>query len=163
MVVYLEAEQAGPNPPKLPPSPEIRQRNATFTPGFMAVVKGQTVEMPNDDDVRHNVYSTSADNAFDLGIYDAGDSRSVTLEHPGEVDIHCSVHESMNGTIFVSPSPWYATVAADGRFAIEALPPGRYRLRTWSERLPVAQLFLRVLPGATVPVTVTIGLPAQAE
>lgn len=156
LVVYLEVEQrTGSRKPARPA--EIRQKNAVFTPGFLAVQQGQTVRMPNDDDVRHNVYSYSGENEFDLGIYPSGVTRSVTFEHPGAVEIHCSIHESMNGTVFVSPSPWYAQVDAAGRFVIDDLPPGRYRLRTWSERLPRAEMFLRVVPGATLPVTVVVG------
>jgi plastocyanin len=157
IVVYLEIEQpnGGARRPARPP--EIRQKNATFTPGFLAVQAGQTVRMPNDDDVKHNVYSYSGENEFDLGIYPAGETRSVTLDHPGVVEIHCSIHETMNGTIFVAPSPWYARVDAAGRFVIEDLPPGRYRLRTWSERLPRAEMFLRAMPGSTLSVNVDIG------
>jgi hypothetical protein len=42
----------------------------------------------------------------------------------------------MNATIFVAPGPHFAILATDGRFAIDDVPPGRYRLSTWCERLP---------------------------
>lgn len=156
IVVYVQPERD----PKAEPAlrrPEIRQVNARFTPSFMAVAEGQTIQMPNDDDIDHNVYSTSKGNEFDLGIYEAGQVRSVKLENPGQVDIHCSIHESMNATVFVSPSPWFARVEPDGRFTIPDLPPGRYRLRTWSQRLPTTEMFLRIRPGETFETNVVIG------
>ena len=45
----------------------------------------------------------------------------------------------MNATIVVSPSPYFATVGEDGAFEIRGIPPGRYRVRTWCERLPSAE------------------------
>jgi len=163
LVVYVQPERSEEDPSGKARRPEIRQRNARFTPSFMAISEGQVVEMPNDDDIDHNVYSASGENRFDLGIYASGESRSVRFDHAGQVDIHCSIHESMNATVFVSPSPWYARVGSDGRFAIGDLPPGRYRLRTWSERLPRAEMFLRVRPGTTLETTVVIGAPADGE
>jgi len=163
IVVYVQPERAEGEPVPAPAKAEIRQQNAHFTPEFSVVTRGQNITMPNDDDIDHNVYSASENNRFDLGIYEAGQVRSVKLQHPGQVDIHCSIHESMNATVFVSPTPWYARVAADGRFAIDGLEPGRYRLRTWSKRLPRAEMFLRVRPGEAVPAHVVIGAPTASD
>jgi len=121
-----------------PPGESVRivQENATFSPSFRMVVKGQEVEMPNLDRIYHNAFSYSRPNDFDLGIYPAGESRSIRFEHAGIVKTYCSIHESMSLTIFVSPSPWFARVRSDGEFSIRGVPPGRYVLRTWAERLP---------------------------
>ena len=116
----------------------IRQRNAYFAPDFLAIAVGQTVDMPNDDQIFHNVFSFSKPNDFDLGLYPSGQSRQVTFEHAGLVKIYCSIHESMSGTIFVSPSPWFAVAKANGDFEIAGIPPGRHTLRVWNEKLPEA-------------------------
>ena len=106
-VVYLAAEGApAPAPAK---RATIRQRNAYFAPDFLAIAVGQSVDMPNDDAIFHNVFSFSKPNDFDLGLYPAGESRHVTFEHAGVVKIYCSIHETMSGTIFVSPSPCVPT------------------------------------------------------
>jgi plastocyanin len=116
--------------------PEIHQKNARFAPSFLAVAAGQTIAMPNDDRIYHNVFSYSKPNDFDLGLYPAGDSRSVPMRHPGVVKLYCSIHESMNGTVFVAPTRWFAVAGADGSFSLPGVPPGRHRLRTWNEKLP---------------------------
>jgi plastocyanin len=125
----------------------IRQRNAYFAPDFLAIAAGQSVDMPNDDAIFHNVFSFSKPNDFDLGLYPAGESRRVTFEHPGVVKIYCSIHESMSGTIFVSPSPWFAVARSTGDFEIRGIPPGRHTLHVWNEKLPEAVRELTLRPG----------------
>jgi len=156
VVVYLEPLDAPPPRPPATPRPTVHQRDARFAPRFLAVAAGQTVEMPNDDAIYHNVFSYSKPNDFDLGLYPAGQSRAVSLRHPGMVKLYCSIHESMTGTIFVAPSPWFATVSADGRFAIPGVPPGRYRLATWPERLPATRREITVRAGEAAPLTVAL-------
>jgi len=143
----------------VPPAVEIRQKDARFSPSFRAIVKGQTVDMPNVDTIYHNVFSFSRPNDFELGTYPVGESRSVTFEHAGVVKTYCSIHESMNATIFVAPNPFFSVVAANGRVAIEGIPAGRFRLEAWSEKLPKFSREIVVAAGAihelTVPIVAT--------
>ena len=135
VVVYLAPEPGVAVPPATRPA-SLHQKDAAFAPRFLAVQAGQSVAMLNDDQIFHNVFSYSKPNDFDLGLYAAGESRDVTFKHPGAVKLYCSIHESMNGTIFVAPTPWFAVADADGRFALRGVPPGKHRLRTWNEKLP---------------------------
>jgi plastocyanin len=152
IVVYLEAVAAP--APKAPAGVEIRQHLARFEPGFTVVPVGALVRMPNDDTIFHNVFSYSRPNDFDLGMYGAGEARTVRFQQPGLVRIYCSIHERMNGLIFVTPSSLYAMPAEGGAYRIGAVPPGRYRLHVWSERLPVwtRELTLSAGEGAVVEV-----------
>jgi plastocyanin len=148
VVVYLDApEDAKGSGPAPGPAAELRQRHARFSPGFLVVTAGQEVVMPNDDDIYHNVFSFSAPNDFDLGLYPSGQSRSVVFEHPGVVRLYCSIHESMNGTVFVAPTSFATTVDEEGRFRLPDVPEGPWRLRAWSEKLPEAERALRVGTG----------------
>jgi len=146
VVVYLESGAPRRAPRR---GAALRQREAQFAPAFLAVGTGDPVAMPNEDDIFHNVFSFSAPNDFDLGLYPGGESRSVTFHHAGVVKVYCSIHEAMSATIFVAPTPWYAVAGADGRFAIEGVPPGRYRVRTWAEKLPPTARELQVGSGVT--------------
>lgn len=154
VVVYLAADGAAAGAP--PPPTAIRQKAARFVPRFLAVAAGQTVAMPNDDTIFHNVFSYSKPNDFDLGLYAGGDSRSVTLRHPGVVKLYCSIHESMSGTVFVSPTPWFATAYADGTFEVRDVPPGRHVLRTWNEKLPGTERAIEVPARGEVAVEVPL-------
>jgi plastocyanin len=146
LVVYLEG---GPPSSGRSAGPELRQREARFSPPFLAVAAGDAVSMPNDDDIFHNVFSFSSPNDFDLGLYPSGESREVAFGHPGVVKIYCSIHEAMSATIFVAPTRWFAVADADGGFALRDVPPGRYRLRTWAERLPPSEREVDVGAGVT--------------
>jgi hypothetical protein len=156
VVVYLEPLDGRAPPLPAGPRPTVHQRNARFAPRFLAVAAGQSVDMPNDDAIYHNVFSYSKPNDFDLGLYPSGHSRTVTLRHPGAVKLYCSIHESMTGAIFVAPSPWFAVVGADGRFAIPGVPAGRYAFATWSERLPGTRRELALRSGETLELDVAL-------
>lgn len=156
LVVYLEPTGDEARRPAAP-TERVHQKDATFSPGFLAITVGQTVEMRNDDAIYHNVFSVSKPNDFDLGIYPSGQSRAVTFRHPGVVRTYCSIHESMRGTIFVSPSPHFATLDGAGRFSIRGIPPGTHRVRTWCERLPDATATVEVRAGRTTNVELPIG------
>jgi plastocyanin len=156
LVVSLEGTASTPPSPPPTATAVIHQREASFVPAFLVVAPGQTVVMPNDDTIFHNVFSYSKPNDFDLGLYGNGTSRTVTFHHPGVVRIYCSIHESMNGVIVVAPSPYFDTVDAAGAFEIRNVPPGTYRLRTWNERLPEAAAEVTVGAGETPAVEVRI-------
>jgi plastocyanin len=134
----------------------ISQKNAKFSPSFLVVARGQTVEMPNDDTIFHNVFSYSKPNEMELGLYPKGESRSVVFPHAGVVRVYCSIHESMSATIFVAPSPYHALADASGGFEIRAVPPGRYRLRTWNQMLPEGSGEVEVISARETRVQVPI-------
>ena len=156
VVVYLDG--TGGDLDYSPPRdvPKISQRDARFAPSFLVVARGQTVEMPNDDTIVHNVFSYSKPNELDLGLYPKGQSRLVMLRHAGVVRVYCSIHESMSATIFVAPSPYYVLADATGDFQIRGVPRGSYRLRTWNEMLPEASRDVEVRDGRDTRVDVAI-------
>ena len=157
IVVFLEPVEAPAEAAGAKSRARIRQRNASFTPGFLTVEAGSSVAMPNDDAIFHNVFSYSKGNAFDLGLYPSGESRSVEFKTPGVVKLYCSIHESMNATVFVAPSRHHAAVDARGRFAMRNVPAGDYRLRTWCERLPETNRQITVTDGRNGPIEIRIG------
>jgi plastocyanin len=159
IVVYV-APLPGVTPPVPAATPELHQKNANFSPGFLAIAAGQRVAMPNDDDIYHNVFSYSKPNDFDLGLYASGKSRDVTFKHPGAVNLYCSIHESMNGTIFVSPTPWFAVADADGRFTLHGVPPGARVLKTWNEKLPETEHAIDVAASGTTSIEMSL-LPTR--
>jgi plastocyanin len=55
----------------------------------------------NEDPVRHNVYSPTEPDSFDLGAYATGQSRSVSFQAEGEHEVKCSIHVNMKLTITV--------------------------------------------------------------
>jgi plastocyanin len=163
LVAYLEPLGGAPAPSVPGAVPKIYQKDARFSPKFLAIAAGQTVAMPNDDAIYHNVFSYSTPNDFDLGLYPAGESRSVTFRHAGVVRTYCSIHESMSGTIFVAPTRYFAVIKASGDFEIRDVAPGRYKLTTWCERLPAVTREIQVQPGKSASVDLVIGSAAASR
>lgn len=160
VVVYLEGLDALALSPLRGRTLEIHQKNASFSPSFLAIAAGEKVIMPNDDVIFHNVFSYSTPNDFDLGLYPHGEQREKTFLYAGVVRIYCSIHESMNATIFVSPSSLFAVAKPSGDFTIRDVPPGKYRLRTWNRRLPPASQLVDV--GSGEPVVANLFVAADA-
>lgn len=110
----------------------ISQRGARFQPEFLVVPVGQTVDMPNDDRITHNVFSVSPPKRFDLGHYPQGEKRSVRFDKPGIVELYCNIHENMQATVLVAPSTFFARPNADGQYRIAELPVGKYPVTAYS-------------------------------
>jgi plastocyanin len=112
----------------------LEQRNREFLPHVMAISVGSTVAFPNFDPVFHNVFSTSPASPFDLGLYKAGEAREFTFPKEGIVRLGCNLHANMSAYIAVVDAPAYVVTDGDGGFAFKHLPPGKYKLKAWSER-----------------------------
>lgn len=130
-VVWVEGPPAA-DPPAAPFT--IETKDKTFGPSLLIVPAGATVAFPNGDAIRHNVFSVSGANRFDLGLYGKGESRQVVLKDPGIVRVFCNVHSQMASTIVVVPNRFATRVRRDGSFSIEGVPAGRHRLHVWDER-----------------------------
>jgi hemoglobin len=111
----------------------IEQRNREFAPHVLAIPVGSSVTFPNFDSVYHNVFSRSASQPFDLGIYRGGQARELIFTKQGVVRIACNLHANMSAYIAVVSAPHYVIADATGRFTFHNLTPGRYRLRAFTE------------------------------
>jgi plastocyanin len=156
VVVYLEPIEPGPELTAHASAPTVRQREQRFSPAFLVVSVGQSVVFTNEDAIYHRIFSYSDPNAFDLQVLTRGESGAVTLEKPGVVHFYCGLHPAESGTIFVTPSPWFATAEASGEYQIADVPPGQYRLWTWSEGNAPAAHDVTVRAGASAQVDVAI-------
>ena len=134
------------------------QRDANFDPHVLPVVKGTTVRWPNEDDIFHNVFSMSDAKQFDLGYYKKEKEPEVLFDVVGKVDVFCAIHTKMHCVILVLPNPYFKMADEKGRYRIENVPAGTYRVRGWHERLP-AQFKEVVVPSVgEVKVDFTLGV-----
>jgi plastocyanin len=111
----------------------LRQKNKSFEPHLLVVTKGSLVDFPNLDPWFHNVFSLFNGKKFDLGLYEAGTSRTVHFDREGVSYIFCNIHPEMSAVVVVVSSPYFAQVNKSGDFLIPGVPPGRYALHVWSE------------------------------
>jgi plastocyanin len=126
--------------PKDPPAgatgktPQLVQRNKSFEPHVIVVQVGSLIQFPNKDPFFHNIFSMYDGKRFDLGLYEAGTSRSVRFDRPGVSFLFCNIHAEMSAVVIVVDTPYFAMSDRAGHLTIPDVPDGRYQMHVWYER-----------------------------
>jgi plastocyanin len=122
----LRAQDSGPRP-------QLVQKNKQFVPHVTAVEVGSVVDFPNHDPFFHNVFSLFNGKRFDLGLYEAGSTRSVHFDRAGICYIFCNIHPQMSAIVVVVDTPYFAVSNRQGDVTIPDVPAGHYKLNLWEE------------------------------
>ena len=154
VVVYLESVPGSNKRPAA--APAMRQRGEQFTPHVLPVLAGSTVQFPNEDPIYHNVFSLSRARTFDLGRYARGASKSVLFPSASLVQVFCHIHADMSGYVLVLQNPYFVQPDSQGRFSLDGIPPGTYRLVAWHERIRPNGTMVQVSAGGATRVSVSI-------
>jgi len=148
VVVFIEHIEGTYQPAQ--EKPILDQLNMVFIPHVLPILTGTTVQFPNSDEVRHNVFSPSKIKPFNLGTYSKGVTREVLFDKAGVVTLLCNVHTEMSAFIIVLENPYFAKTGPDGTFIINDVPEGKYIIKTWHEKLKEKSLNVIVKEGKTV-------------
>lgn len=150
-LVYIENVTNTFDPPK--EHAVMDQKNMTFIPHVLPLIKGTTVDFLNSDMVQHNVYSPDAvaDNV-NLGTWLKGEVRSFTFNKLGIASMLCNVHVDMLAYVLVLQNPYFARVNNDGSFSITNLPEGKYTVKLWNERYKAEDRQVEVKANVSVTV-----------
>ena len=152
-------------------SASMKQEGRQFVPNLLVVQKGTNVSFPNLDAIFHNVFSVTPDHSFDLGSYQKGESKSVTMAKSGVVSVYCNMHPEMVGHVLVVPNGFYVRTGNDGFFKLQNVPAGRRRIVAWAPNSKpvvaetevsesgVVTLELELKKGRSTPHTKKDGLP----
>ncbi|MBD5781964.1 hypothetical protein IEN85_20865 [Pelagicoccus sp. NFK12] len=140
------------------PKASVVQRDGSFFPHITPIVAGSEIEWPNRDDIYHNVFSMSDVKPFDLGMYKSSDdAKSLVFEKTGKIDVFCAIHSQMHCVVLVLPNPWFSKSDRKGRFEIPDVPPGKYRLKAWHERLPSKFIDIEVPAEGEIEIDIEMG------
>lgn len=124
------------------PAAEIEQKGKQFIPSVSVIQTGTSVSFPNNDTVRHHVYSFSPAKTFELKLYAGTPAKPVDFDKPGTVVIGCNIHDRMVGYIHVVDTPHFVKSDAAGKARLDDLAPGKYILKGWHHSLlPNGQAF----------------------
>ena len=134
-VVYAEPA-SGPQMAKGLAKAEIEQKARKFAPLVSVVQTGAEVSFPNNDTVRHHVYSFSAPKQFDIKLYSGVPGKPVTFDKPGTVVIGCHIHDQMVADVHIVGTPYFGKTDAAGTIKLEGLSNGKYQLKAWHYGLP---------------------------
>jgi plastocyanin len=80
----------------------ISQKGKAFSESEVALKKGDALVFLNDDNVVHNVLSTTPGNQFNLGSIGPGHSTPVTFDKAGNIQVLCAIHPTMKMLVKVS-------------------------------------------------------------
>jgi plastocyanin len=157
VVVYLkEVAYGGPLPIR---KAELRQKHETFVPHVIAIMRGSSVDFPNDDPIFHNVFSLSGAASSNLGRYPPRPRKAQKFTKAGIVKVFCDIHSHMSATILVLDHPYFTVPDVDGSFELANIPTGQYTIVGWHERVGERIASVRVERGR--PATVTLSLPVE--
>jgi hypothetical protein len=148
-VVWLEGQF--PRPRQLPVR-QMSQKNLDFVTPLLVVRTGTRVEFPNLDDTHHNIFSFSPIARFDLGRY-TGEVRPIPsqlFDKPGLVTVRCDIHEHMRGLVLVVDSPHFTISDEAGRFRLEGVPAGSFKLKAWLSSRKTLEQPLQSTGGGTL-------------
>lgn len=136
VVVWLAPADAmlRPSSPHATPGARLTQKDKRFSPELLVVPVGSNVEFPNRDPFFHNVFSLFEGKRFDLGLYQAGETRQVRFDREGVSYIFCNIHSEMHAVVIALSTPYYTVSRTDGEFMIPDVPPGNYQMHVWYER-----------------------------
>lgn len=141
---------------------EMAQQKRQFVPDVLVIPVGTEVRFPNNDTVRHHVYSFSPAKKFELKLYAGTPANPVLFDQPGVVVLGCNIHDQMVAWLVVVETPYYAQTTAPAATArLDKVPAGAYRLRVWHAGLPVGapayeQALTVTEPGPAAPIVVKL-------
>ncbi|WP_409419645.1 methylamine utilization protein [Marinomonas sp. RS-M-Aa-14] len=109
------------------------QVDESFLPRVLVVQKGQYVNFPNSDDIRHHVYSFSEPKTFEIKLYKGTDVEPILFDTPGLVVLGCNIHDDMIGYIIVADN--MLTLKTDKNGQVRLPVKQGDKVSVWSERL----------------------------
>ena len=113
----------------------LDQKECLFSPHVLAISAGGSVDLLNSDNVMHNLHSWSIKNAgFNEGV-SGGGKMTKKFDLPEVIKITCDVHKWMSAYVVVKANPYFTVTDENGRFKIENVPAGSYKLEAWQEKL----------------------------
>ena len=140
------------NPPagmKAPTEPVVvDQEDCMYRPRVQGAVEGQKIEFKNSDQTMHNVHAFSGTKT----LFNAPQQpKSAPMDKDPKatdvVKLQCDVHPWMRGYVVYSKSPLFAVSKADGTFEIKDVPPGKYTVEAWHEKLGTQKAEITVEEG----------------
>ncbi len=141
----------------------LDQKGCRYVPHVIGVQQGGSVEFRNSDLTMHNIHTMPTEVGNEtIDISQGPKGAPVTrqfLKPELMMPVRCNNHPWMNAFINVSPTPFFAVSAADGRFDLRGLPPGDYVLAAVHEKL--GEKTMNVHVAANGPTKAEFGFAAK--
>jgi hypothetical protein len=158
VIVWLADARSG-KPLPLPRRFELTNERCSLEPRVQAAVVGGTLNVKNADPTLHRTRFLLAGTDSTVALVTEHDRGQVVptqkvLAHPDRLEVRCDAHPWTHAWIQVFDHPYFDVTGRDGQFAIDSVPPGRYRLMAWQERLGTKEMEVTVEAGREAKVEV---------
>lgn len=110
---------------------EIEQRGLKFLPLVSVIQTGSRVSFPNNDKVKHHIYSFSPAKKFDQKLYSGAAAGVQVFDKPGTVVLGCNIHDRMVAYVKVLDTPIFAKTDASGNAHLELPATGKFVVKVW--------------------------------
>jgi plastocyanin len=129
----------------------LRIERCVFEPAVISMSATQTVDIENGDATMHSVRGSSdGKQVFSTHLPMKNMTIDKRLRQPGLISVDGGTDRPwMRAWIQVLPHPYHAVTDDDGRFVIEQIPPGTYRLTAWHPELGTQTIEVEISDGAT--------------
>jgi plastocyanin len=116
---------------RVPTVKSIDQKEMRFVPETVGIGTGDRVRFTNSDPQSHNISLADPRLRFSDTIAPRQEAvetfaKASGIRHP--FALGCTFHSQMQGWIYVFDHPFFQVTKNDGRFRLEHVPPGDYRL-----------------------------------
>lgn len=128
-VVYFEGGNIKPLGNKT--SAEIIQKSKRFNPLITVVQTGSQVYFPNQDSVRHHVYSFSPIKKFELKLYSGIPANPVLFDKAGTAVLGCNIHDTMLAYVHVVDTPHFTKTDSKGMARLATQSDTGVQIKVW--------------------------------
>ena len=144
VMVWLEPDPEV-KPRQLPIHPDLKEvrndsliielKNCRFQPHVHTGRLGQSLIIRNSDVVPHAVKSSESDSPIGTRLYPAKQSFTFVKMPVSKsaIFLDCPIHPEMRGLVRFFDHPYFAVTDQEGKFEIEKVPVGKFRLKVWQE------------------------------
>lgn len=81
--------------PALTKDLSVVQKDKAFSEAELKIAVGDAITFVNNDEITHNVYSSTKGMEFDLRTQPPGKSSTIKFEKPGSLLVECAIHPKM--------------------------------------------------------------------
>ena len=136
VAVFLEGIRLG-REPRLEGA-VLAENRCTFVPHVQTVTVGAKLLLHNQDPVLNTFHAVEVQTGrtlFNEGLANKDQKLERKVRRAGLVKVLCDVHPCEVAYWVGFDHPYHTVADKEGRFALEQIPPGRYTLGLWHEKL----------------------------
>ena len=123
----------------------VLNMQCAFSPRIGIAIKGQEIEVRNQDPILHNTHIKLGKRTF-LNVAQVPGGKPIVkrLKRQGIHAIRCDKHVFMKAYLHVFSHPFHALTNQSGAFRIENIPSGDHVIRVWHETLGTLEKTVKI-------------------